>query len=68
MPAKYKAGGAPKIVALACAGVVIAPWLLRDAAEFGRFVPVTTSGGIALGGDGGRLHHQLVGLLRAGRP
>lgn len=30
--------------------VVLTPWLLRDAAEFGRFVPVTTSGGIALAG------------------
>lgn len=38
------------LVALACACAVITPWLLRDAAEFGRFVPVTTSGGIALAG------------------
>lgn len=38
------------LVALACAAVVISPWLLRDAAEFGRFVPVTTSGGIGLAG------------------
>lgn len=38
------------LVALACAAVAIAPWLLRDAAEFGRFVPVTTSGGIGLAG------------------
>jgi 4-amino-4-deoxy-L-arabinose transferase-like glycosyltransferase len=41
---------ASPLIALACAGLVIAPWLLRDAAEFGRFVPVTTSGGIALAG------------------
>ncbi len=41
---------APMLVALACAILVVSPWLLRDAAEFGRFVPVTTSGGIALGG------------------
>jgi 4-amino-4-deoxy-L-arabinose transferase-like glycosyltransferase len=36
--------------AIATALVVVTPWLLRDAAEFGRFVPVTTSGGIALSG------------------
>lgn len=30
--------------------VVITPWLIRDEAAFGRFVPVTTSGGIALAG------------------
>jgi 4-amino-4-deoxy-L-arabinose transferase-like glycosyltransferase len=45
------------LVALACAGVVIAPWLLRDAAEFGRFVPVTTSGGIALAGTYNQISH-----------
>jgi len=38
------------LVALVCAALTIAPWMLRDAAEFGRFVPVTTSGGIALAG------------------
>jgi len=40
----------PPAAAIACAAVVISPWLLRDAAEFGRFVPVTTSGGIAVSG------------------
>lgn len=38
------------LVALACAAVAITPWLVRDAAEFDRFVPVTTSGGIGLAG------------------
>ena len=37
-------------VAVASMLVVLTPWLLRDAAEFGRFVPVTTSGGIAISG------------------
>lgn len=37
-------------VAVATLAVVIAPWLIRDAAQFGRFVPVTTSNGIALSG------------------
>ena len=33
-----------------CAVLVLTPWLIRDAAEFGRVVPVTTSGGIATSG------------------
>jgi 4-amino-4-deoxy-L-arabinose transferase-like glycosyltransferase len=37
-------------VAVSCAALATAPWLLRDAAEFGRFVPLTTSGGIATAG------------------
>jgi 4-amino-4-deoxy-L-arabinose transferase-like glycosyltransferase len=37
-------------VAVASMLVVLTPWLLRDAAEFGRFIPVTTSGGIAISG------------------
>jgi 4-amino-4-deoxy-L-arabinose transferase-like glycosyltransferase len=37
-------------LALACAALVVTPWILRDAAEFGRFVPVTTSAGIASSG------------------
>lgn len=37
-------------IALVSALVVITPWLLRDAAEFERFVPITTSGGIAISG------------------
>ena len=41
---------AAPLLALACVAVVIAPWVVRDAAEFGRFVPVTTSSGIAAAG------------------
>jgi 4-amino-4-deoxy-L-arabinose transferase-like glycosyltransferase len=41
---------APPLLALACAGLVLVPWIVRDAAEFGRFVPVTTSAGIAASG------------------
>jgi 4-amino-4-deoxy-L-arabinose transferase-like glycosyltransferase len=37
-------------VAVLSALLVVTPWLIRDAIEFGRFVPVTTSGGIALSG------------------
>lgn len=38
------------IVAVVCAALVVAPWVIRDAVEFGRFVPVTTSSGIAAAG------------------
>jgi 4-amino-4-deoxy-L-arabinose transferase-like glycosyltransferase len=38
------------LLSLACGALVVAPWIVRDAAEFGRFVPVTTSGGIATAG------------------
>lgn len=38
------------LLAVACAGLVLVPWLVRDAAEFGRLVPVTTSAGIAASG------------------
>jgi 4-amino-4-deoxy-L-arabinose transferase-like glycosyltransferase len=41
---------APPLLALACGIVVVTPWIVRDAAEFGRFVPVTTSSGIASAG------------------
>jgi 4-amino-4-deoxy-L-arabinose transferase-like glycosyltransferase len=37
-------------LAVGCAALVIVPWIVRDAVEFGRFVPVTTSGGIAAAG------------------
>lgn len=36
--------------AIGCAALMVAPWIARDAVEFGRFVPVTTSGGIASAG------------------
>jgi 4-amino-4-deoxy-L-arabinose transferase-like glycosyltransferase len=41
---------AAPLLVLACGAVVIAPWIVRDAAEFGRFVPITTSSGIASAG------------------
>jgi 4-amino-4-deoxy-L-arabinose transferase-like glycosyltransferase len=37
-------------LAVAAAILVIAPWLVRDAVQFGRFVPVTTSAGIGAAG------------------
>ena len=37
-------------VAVACAVLVIAPWTVRNAIEFGRFIPLTTSPGIAASG------------------
>jgi 4-amino-4-deoxy-L-arabinose transferase-like glycosyltransferase len=40
----------PPALALLCAGLAVAPWIVRDAAEFGRFVPLTTSAGIATAG------------------
>jgi 4-amino-4-deoxy-L-arabinose transferase-like glycosyltransferase len=41
---------AAPLLALALGALVIAPWVIRDAAEFGRFVPITTSSGIASAG------------------
>lgn len=38
------------LLALACAALTIAPWIVRDANEFGRFVPVTTSAGFGSAG------------------
>lgn len=37
-------------IGLACALLAMTPWLIRDAIEFDRFVPVTTSGGISISG------------------
>ena len=48
---------------LVCAVAMTAPWLLRDAAEFGRFVPVTTSAGIASAGT-----YNEVARERGARP
>lgn len=42
----WRALRAPLLV-VACAALTIAPWTVRNAVEFGRFIPVTTSGGIA---------------------
>ena len=41
--------GAPAL-AVACAALVIAPWTIRNAVEFGRFVPVATQDGFNLYG------------------
>ena len=41
---------APPSICLTCALLAIVPWAVRDAIEFGRFVPVTTSAGIASAG------------------
>ncbi len=41
---------AAPLLAVACGALVIVPWMVRDAAEFGRFVPITTSSGIASAG------------------
>ena len=35
---------------LACAVAAMTPWAIRDALKFGRFVPITTSAGIATAG------------------
>jgi 4-amino-4-deoxy-L-arabinose transferase-like glycosyltransferase len=40
---------APALV-VACTALVIAPWAIRNQIEFGRFVPVTTSGGYTAAG------------------
>ena len=44
-----RALGAP-LLAIACAVLVVLPWTIRNAAEFGRFVPVTTSAGLTSAG------------------
>lgn len=41
---------APPALCLLCAAAMTIPWLARDAIEFGRFVPITTSAGIATAG------------------
>lgn len=38
------------ILVLACAALVIAPWAVRNAIQFGRFIPLTTSAGITAAG------------------
>lgn len=40
----------PPALALLCSIVVIAPWTLRNAVEFGRLIPITTSSGFGLAG------------------
>jgi 4-amino-4-deoxy-L-arabinose transferase-like glycosyltransferase len=41
---------AAPVLAVACAALAAAPWIVRDAGEFGRFVPVTTSAGFGSAG------------------
>jgi len=45
-------------VALGVAALLVTPWIVRNEAEFGRFVPLTTSGGFAAAGtyNGDSLH------------
>ena len=45
----WRATAAPAL-ALLCAVLTIAPWTVRNAIEFGRFVPITTGTGFALAG------------------
>jgi 4-amino-4-deoxy-L-arabinose transferase-like glycosyltransferase len=40
----------PPVLAVICAALVVLPWTLRNAAEFGRFIPVTTSAGLTSAG------------------
>jgi 4-amino-4-deoxy-L-arabinose transferase-like glycosyltransferase len=48
---------------LICAVAMTVPWLVRDMVEFGRFVPVTTSAGIASAGT-----YNEVARERGARP
>lgn len=45
----WKAAAAPAL-ALLCAVLTIAPWTIRNAVEFGRFIPLTSGTGFALAG------------------
>lgn len=44
-----RAMAAPAL-ALFCAALVIAPWTVRNAVEFGRFIPITSGTGFAMAG------------------
>lgn len=54
-------------LAIACAALAVTPWIVRDAAEFGRFVPVTTSAGIATSGTYNAASHRDAGTHGAWR-
>lgn len=41
---------AASVTVVACAALVLAPWVVRNAVEFGRLVPISTSTGFALAG------------------
>ena len=49
-PLRRPASLAAPVLAVVCAGLLVTPWIVRDAAEFGRFVPVTTSTGFGSAG------------------
>ncbi|HEX4668650.1 MAG TPA: glycosyltransferase family 39 protein [Solirubrobacterales bacterium] len=46
---RWRAAAAPAL-ALLCAALTIAPWTLRNAVEFGRFIPLTSGTGFAMAG------------------
>jgi 4-amino-4-deoxy-L-arabinose transferase-like glycosyltransferase len=43
-------GLGPPLVGVLCIALTLVPWTVRNAAEFGRFVPVSTSSGFGLAG------------------
>jgi 4-amino-4-deoxy-L-arabinose transferase-like glycosyltransferase len=43
-------GLAAPAVVVACTGLVILPWIVRNANDFGRFVPLSTNGGFTAAG------------------
>jgi 4-amino-4-deoxy-L-arabinose transferase-like glycosyltransferase len=45
----WQAARAPAI-ALACMVLIVLPWTVRNAAEFGRFIPITSGTGFAMAG------------------
>lgn len=45
-------------LALLCMVLVVAPWTIRNAVEFGRFVPVTTGTGFAMAGTYNQLSFE----------
>jgi 4-amino-4-deoxy-L-arabinose transferase-like glycosyltransferase len=40
----------PPLLALLCAVLVLAPWTIRNAIEFGRLIPIAASSGVTLAG------------------
>lgn len=49
-PAFTRRALAAPLIGLACAALVVAPWSIRNAVEFDRFVPIATSTGFGLAG------------------
>jgi 4-amino-4-deoxy-L-arabinose transferase-like glycosyltransferase len=52
---------------LACAALVVAPWSLRNTAQFGRFVPLTTGPGLTAAGVYNQTSHDEGGTHGAWR-